>query len=144
MCNACFLSVPHPDVFWYRLNARYERPKKCAQKNSCNTFSIYISRKNYSLRILKNNFFFKRHKYLSLNVLNIKYFWTLNNNHWEFLGITKLSNSKLQENGMLKKRLDAVLSVISAVAFLNLFFLIIVLTTDIYNLFWIFLALYWV
>ena len=25
---------------------RYGRPKKCEQKSSCNTFSIYISRKN--------------------------------------------------------------------------------------------------
>ena len=31
MCNACFLSVPRPDVFWYRLNgmsARKNAPKK--------------------------------------------------------------------------------------------------------------------
>ena len=38
-------SMPHPDVFWYRLNAM-GAPKKCAQKSSCNTFSIYISHKN--------------------------------------------------------------------------------------------------
>ena len=33
-------TVPHPDVFWYRLNGMG------AQKNSCNTFSTYISRKS--------------------------------------------------------------------------------------------------
>ena len=39
-----FKSVPHLDVFWYRLNGT--APKKCTQKSSCHTFSIYISRKN--------------------------------------------------------------------------------------------------
>ena len=56
----------------------------------------------YSLQILKNNNLFKRLKYSLPNALNIKYFWTLSYNYWEFLdtqlqllgflGITKLSN----------------------------------------------------
>ena len=38
------IAVPHLDVFWYHL--KVWAPKKCAQKSSCNTFSIYISHKN--------------------------------------------------------------------------------------------------
>ena len=63
------------------------RPKKCAQKSSRDTFSIYISRKNkmkYSLLILKNKNLFKRHKYPFPNALNTKYFLTLSYNHWGF------------------------------------------------------------
>ena len=63
----------------------------------------------YSLRILKNKNLFKRHKYPSPNASNIKYFWTLSYNHWRFFGITKLSNSLLQEKGMSLKRLYAAL-----------------------------------
>ena len=39
----------------------------------------------YSLQILKNNNLFKRLKYSLPNALNIKYFWTLSYNYWEFL-----------------------------------------------------------
>ena len=46
----------------------------------------------YSLQILKNKNLFKRLKYSLPNALNIKYFWTLNYNYWEFLGIIKLLN----------------------------------------------------
>ena len=46
----------------------------------------------YSLQILKNKNLFKRHKYPSPNALNIKYFWTLSDNHWVCWGITKLSD----------------------------------------------------
>ena len=43
--DACFdPSLSYPDVFWYRLNGM--GAQKCAQKSSCNTFSIYFSRKN--------------------------------------------------------------------------------------------------
>ena len=63
----------------------------------------------YSLQILKNKNLFKRYKYPSPYSLNIKYFWTLMYNHGGFLGITKLPNPSLQENGMPKKRLDAAL-----------------------------------
>ena len=69
----------------------YGCQKEWAQKGSCNTFSIYIWRKNYvkySLWILKNKNLFKRHKY----TLNIKYSRALSYNHWGFLHITKLSN----------------------------------------------------
>ena len=71
-------------------------PKKCTQKSSCNFFSIYISSKTktkYNLQILENKNLFKILKYPSPNALNIKYFWTLSHNYWEFLGITNLSNS---------------------------------------------------
>ena len=98
--------MPHPCVFWYRLNGMD------AQQSSCNTFFIYISNANwmkYSLQIPKNKNIFKRHIYPFPNALNIKYFWTLSYNHWEFLGITKLSNPSLQEKGMPKKRLGAAL-----------------------------------
>ena len=70
--------------------------KKCTQKSSGNFFSIYISSKTktkYSLQILENKNLFKILKYLSPNALNIKYFWTLSNNYWEFLDITNLSSS---------------------------------------------------
>ena len=74
---------------------RYGHPKKCSQKSSYNTFTIYISHKSlmkYNLQILKNKTLFKRHKYSSPNALNIKSFWTINCNHWGVFGITKLSN----------------------------------------------------
>ena len=70
-------------------------PKKGAQISSFNTFSIYISCRNwmkYSLQILKNKNIFKRHKYPFPNVWDIKYFWTLSYNHWGSWGITELSN----------------------------------------------------
>ena len=63
----------------------------------------------HSLQILKSKNIFNRHKYPFPNALNIKYFWTHSCNHWGFWGITKLSNPELQENGMPKKCLDAVL-----------------------------------
>ena len=99
-------SVPHPDVFWYRLNGMG------AQKSSCNTFSIYISRKTwmkYSLRILKNKNLFKRLKYPSSNVLSIKHFWhsaTITEGFRVSLNYPILNFKK---NGMSKKRLDAAL-----------------------------------
>ena len=46
----------------------------------------------YNLQILKNKNLFKRVKHPSPNALNIKYFWTLNHNYWDFLDIMKLSN----------------------------------------------------
>ena len=64
----------------------------------------------YSLQILKNKSFSGDTNILPPNALNIKYFWTLYYKHWEFWGITKLSNPKLQENGMPKKHLDAALN----------------------------------
>ena len=62
----------------------------------------------YSLRILKNKNIFKTQ--ISLPKSNEhQIIWKLSYNHWGFLGIAKLSNPKLQENLMSKKRLDAAL-----------------------------------
>ena len=61
----------------------------------------------YSLPILKNKTFFKKHNYLYPNALKIKYFWNLSYNHWGFWDITKPSNPKLEENGMPKESLDS-------------------------------------
>ena len=40
--NFTTIAVPHPHVFWYRLNGMGS-PKKWAQKSPCNTSSIYIT-----------------------------------------------------------------------------------------------------
>ena len=102
--------MPHPDVFWYHLNSM--GTQKNVPKKVLVTFFPYIfhikTRWNIVYKCLKT-FLFKRHKYPSPNALNIKYFWTLSYNHWEFLGITKLSNPWLQENGMPPKCLNLAL-----------------------------------
>ena len=46
---------------------------------------------NITYEYLKTKIF-SRDKYPSTKALNIKYFWTLSYNNWEFLSITKLSN----------------------------------------------------
>ena len=69
--------------------------KKCPQKDSCNTFSIYISLKtkwNIVYKYLKTKNIFKRPKYPSPNALNTKYFRTLGYNLYGFFGITELPN----------------------------------------------------
>ena len=90
-------AVPQPDVFWYRLNgmdAQKNAPKK-----------VLVALFSYIFHVkTKSNI-----AYPSPNALNIKYFWTLSYNHWEFLSITKLSNPYFKENGMPKKCLDAAL-----------------------------------
>ena len=70
---------------------QYGRPKKCAQKSSCNTFFIFHVKTKWNIvyDYLKKNLF-QRHKYRSPKALKIKYFWTLRYNHWEFSCITKL------------------------------------------------------
>ena len=91
MTEVFYFAIPHPDVFWYRLNSM--GAQKNAPKKFLVTFSIYISCKNYvkySWQILKIINLFKRHKYPSPNALNIKYFWKLSYNHWGFFCITKL------------------------------------------------------
>ena len=87
--NIEILALLCPDVFWYHLNSMG------TQTSLHNTFSIYISHKNwmkYSVWILKNKNIFKRHKHPSPNALNTKYFWILSYNYCRFLGITKISN----------------------------------------------------
>ena len=94
------LTVPHPDVFWYRLNGIGTH--KNAPKKVLVTLFPYIF-------LVKPKTKFKRLEYPSPNALKIKQFWTLHYNYLEVLGITKLSNLQLQENGIPRKRLDAAL-----------------------------------
>ena len=67
--------MPHPDVFWYRLNGMGAQ-KNAPQKVLVTLF--HIKRKwNIIYKYLKNKSLFKRLKYASPNALNIKYFWAL-------------------------------------------------------------------
>ena len=67
-------AVPHPDVFWYRLNGMGTQ-KKMRPKSYFNFFPYIFhvkAKKKYSLWILKNKKPFKRHKYHFANALNVK------------------------------------------------------------------------
>ena len=63
----------------------------------------------YSLRILKKKNVFKRHKDLSLNALNDKYFWTLSYNHCFFLVSLNYPILNFKKTVCPKKCLDAAL-----------------------------------
>ena len=88
-------AVPHPDVFWYHLNGmgvQKNTPKKVLVTLFLYIFHVKTKFNIAGLRKLKNKNLFKRHKYSSPNVLNIRYFGALSYNHWGSLGITKLFN----------------------------------------------------
>ena len=91
-------SVPHLDVFWYRLDGMGAK-KKVPKKVIVSLFP-YISRKNWMKYSLQISF---------SKCIEHQKFWKLSYNYWGFLGVTTLSNPWLQENGMAKKRLDMVL-----------------------------------
>ena len=102
-------AVSHPDVFWCRLNAAVWAPKKGAQKSSYNTFSIYISHKNwmkYSYEYLKTKIF--------TNILPQMH-WTsvFLDTQLQPLGVFGVSQNypilNLKKTVFPKKRLDAAL-----------------------------------
>ena len=103
--------MPHPDLFWYRLNgmgAKKVRPKSSFEE----TLFLYIfhvkTKSNIVYEYLRTKIFSR-----DTNILPqthwISYFWTLSYNHWGVLSITKLSNPNFKKTVCPKKRLDAAL-----------------------------------
>ena len=83
-------AMPHPDVFWYRVNGMG------AQKSSCNTFSIYIfhvkPKWNIAYEYLKTKVFSRDSNILPQMRWISNIFGLTAAITGRFLGITKLSN----------------------------------------------------